>query len=185
MSNWRPTFDPEHLYFITTKAVNYAHAFQRDIVKRILLDTLDCMRSQKRIKIYSFVIMPNHLHAVTQFSAQSPLDDFVRDYKRQTADHLLRQLKAEENAKALDFFATQVQRTDKQQFKVWENGYNAKEIVSADFLRQKMEYIHNNPCQPHWNLSTTPEAYIWSSARFYLTEHPCIVPLDDARELLL
>jgi hypothetical protein len=47
-----------------------------------------------------------------------------------------------------------------------------------------MNYIHNNPCQPHWNLSETAEGYLWSSARFYLTSEPCIIPIDDVREYL-
>jgi REP element-mobilizing transposase RayT len=184
MSKWRPDFNPEHLYFVTTKAIDYARAFQRDVVQRLLLDTLDCMRAQKRIKLFSFVIMPNHIHVVVQCSAQDPLSDVLRDYKRQTADRLIRQLKAERNQKALDFFASKVERPAKQHYKIWEDDYNAKDVVSVEFLQQKIEYIHNNPCQPHWNLSATPEEYIWSSARFYLTDEPCIIPIDDARKML-
>jgi len=37
MTNWRPNFQPEHLYFVTTKAVGYAHVFQRDVMKRLLV----------------------------------------------------------------------------------------------------------------------------------------------------
>jgi putative transposase len=184
MSKWHSNFNPEHLYFVTTKAIDYVHAFQRDVVQRLLLDTLDCMRAQKRMRLFSFVIMPNHIHVVAQCSAQDPVSDVLRDYKRQTADRLIRQLKAERNHKALDFFAAKVERPTKQQYKIWEDDYNAKDVVSAEFLQQKMAYIHNNPCQSHWNLSATPEDYLWSSARFYLTDEPCIIPIDDARKML-
>jgi hypothetical protein len=71
------------------------------------------------------------------------------------------------------------------QYKIWEDDYNAKDIFSSDFLQQKMDYIHQNPCQPHWILSQSPEDYIWSSARFYFTEEPCIIPIDDVREILV
>ena len=77
-----------------------------------------------------------------------------------------------------------MKRRDKQTYKVWEDGYNAKDVVSGAFLLQKMEYIHNNPCQPHWRLSTKSESYIWSSAGFYLTNAVCIIPLDDVRKVL-
>jgi putative transposase len=184
MSNWRPNFQPEHLYFVTTKAVDYAHLFQRDVMRRLLLDTFDCFRSQKRMLLFCFVIMPNHFHCITQFSADDPLADVLRDFKRQTADRLIRHLKAEGNQKALDWLAARVERPDKQSHKVWEDGYNAKDIVSEDFLLQKMAYVHNNPCQPHWTLSAAPESYLWSSARFYLTDAPCIIPIDDVRNLL-
>jgi hypothetical protein len=72
-----------------------------------------------------------------------------------------------------------------KQYKVWEDDYNAKDIFSSDFLQQKMDYIHHNPCQPHWNLTKIQEDYICSSARFYFTEEPSIIPIDDVREVLV
>ena len=51
-------------------------------------------------------------------------------------------------------------------------------------IRRKMTYMHNNPCQPHWNLVEHPEDYVRSSARFYLLEEPAIIPLDNANLLL-
>ncbi|MFN8472487.1 MAG: transposase [Anaerolineae bacterium] len=184
MSNWRPDFDPDHLYFVTTTAVHHAHVFRRDVIKRLLLDTLDCMRHQQRLKLFSFVIMPNHVHLIVQCTASDSVADVVRDYKHVTADRLVRQLEAEDNPSALAFLASQVTRPTRQHHKVWEDDYNAKEVVSPGFLQQKMTYIHNNPCQPHWNLSSSPEAYIWSSARFYASDARCIIPVDDARDLL-
>ena len=184
MSNWRPDFNPEHLYFVTTKAVDYAHIFQRDVMKRLLVDTLDCFRARKRMQLFCFVIMPNHLHYIAQFSADDPLENVLRDFKKQTADRLIRHLKVEGNHEALNWMATKVEHPQKQDYKVWEDGYNAKDVVSEDFLIQKMTYIHNNPCQPHWKLSASPESYIWSSASFYLTSLPCIIPIDDVRKLL-
>ncbi len=77
-----------------------------------------------------------------------------------------------------------VTRPDKQRYKVWEDGYDARDIFSPEFLRQKMTYMHNNPCQSNWNLVERPEDYVWSSARFYLLEEPAIIPLDNANLLL-
>jgi hypothetical protein len=77
-----------------------------------------------------------------------------------------------------------VTRPDKHRHKVWEDGYDARDIFSPEFLRQKMTYVHNNPCQPHWNLVERPEDYAWSSARFYLLEEPTLIPLDNANLLL-
>ncbi len=125
MSNWRPDFDPSHLYFVTTTAVQRAHIFRRDVIKRILVDGL------------------YHLHVVDRA----------------------------------------VTRPEKQQYKVWEDGYNAKDVFSPDFLLQNMEYTHNNPIQPHWRLAEHAEDYIWSSARFYLLDEPALIPLSDAQEL--
>jgi REP element-mobilizing transposase RayT len=182
---WKPSFTPDHFYFVTTKAVDYLHIFQRDVIKRIILDTFDCFRLRKRLKLYCFVIMPNHTHFVGQFTKEDPLADVMRDFKRQTSDRILRQLKVERDADVLQRLAGKVKHPEKQQYKVWEDDYNAKDIFSSDFLQQKMDYIHHNPCQPHWNLSKIPEDYIWSSARFYFTEELSIIPIDDVREALV
>ena len=184
MSSWKPNFDPANLYFVTTKAVDYLHIFQRDIFKRLILDAFDSFRLRKRMKLYCFVIMLNHTHFIAQFTKDDPLSAVMRDFKKHTADRILRQLKAQGNVDMLKLLAGKVMRPEKQTYKVWEDDYNAKDVFSVEFLEQKMNYIHYNPCQEHWKLSPTPEAYLWSSARFYFTEEPCIIPIDDVRDIL-
>jgi len=48
-----------------------------------------------------------------------------------------------------------------------------------------MDYIHRNPCQPHWKLVESPEEYLWSTAGFYLDGKPCVIPIDYVRGFLL
>lgn len=174
-SRWRPDFDPSRLYFVTTTAIRHALIFQCDVIKRILTDGLYYASVVEHLKLYAFSIMPNHLHFVGQCQPDKSLADMTR--------LIVRQYQAEQNHEVLYFLAQAVARPEKQQFKVWEDGYNAKEVISPEFLRQKIEYIHNNPLQPHWLLAERPEDYIWSSARFYLLNESALIPLCDAREL--
>jgi hypothetical protein len=34
-------------------------------------------------------------------------------------------------------------------------------------IRQKLDYIYNNPVREKWKLAVFPEDYRWSSAAFY------------------
>jgi len=183
MTSWRPDFDPSHLYFVTTTAVQRVHLFQRDIIKRILVDGLYVMSTIQKTELYAFVIMPNHIHAIIRCKVDDSLKDVMRDFKVNMARLIIGQYQVERNQQVLDFMVSAVTRPDKQKYKVWEDGYNAKDVFSPDFLRQKMEYVHNNPLQPHWKLAERAEDYAWSSARFYLCDEPALIPLDDAREL--
>ena len=183
MANWRPDFDPSHLYFVTTTAVQHARIFQRDVVKRILVDGLYYLSAVDRTELYAFIIMPNHVHLIIRCQEENPLKDVMRDFKANMTRLIVRQYQAEQNQQVLDFLRDAVERPEKQRFKVWEDGYVAKDVFSPDFLMQKMEYIHNNPLQPHWRLAEHAEDYIWSSARFYLLDEPALIPLSDAREL--
>ena len=185
MTDWRSNFDPNHLYFVTASAVQHRHLFKFDVVKRLIVDSLDCMRLRGRFQLYVFVIMPNHIHIIIQCCAEDHIANVIRDFKKHTADRLIRHYRVEDNRSVLDFLALSVKRQGKQRYKVWEDGYNAKDIFSPEFLRQKMTYIHNNPCQPYWNLVEHPEGYVWSSARFYLLGEPAIIPLDNANYILV
>ena len=52
-------------------------------------------------------------------------------------------------------------------YQFWQREPMVKEVWTERFLLQKLNYIHHNPCQPHWQIATMPENYIWSSALFY------------------
>jgi REP element-mobilizing transposase RayT len=183
-ATWPVHIDSTHLYFITTSAIQRAHIFQRDVIKRILVDSLNVGRILDQYALFAFVIMPNHVHLILRCSKDYAPGDVIREFKKATANLILRQYEAEANQTALDFCAGAVKPGHKQQYAVWEDEYQAKNIFSPAFLRQKLDYTHHNPIQPHWNLVERPEDYVWSSARFYMTGRRALIPLSDAGELL-
>ena len=184
-SVWPVHTDPSHLYFITTRAVQGAHVFQRAVIKRILVDSLNTGRILGQYGLFAFVIMPNHVHFVIRCLNDWAVGDIVREFKKSTAGLILRQYEAEGNAEVLAFFVSAVKPGQKQNHAVWEDEYQAKDVFSPDFLRQKLEYIHGNPLQDQWRLAEQPEQYVWSSARFYLDEGRALIPLSDARDLMV
>ena len=54
-----------------------------------------------------------------------------------------------------------------QVFKVWEDRFDDVILTTSKLLEIKLNYIHFNPMQAHWNLVVKPEDYRFSSARFY------------------
>ena len=180
----KPNFNPDYLYFITTTVVNHIHLFKREDFIRIILDSFHYLRTVKRIQFFVFVIMPNHIHFIARFQDDYTLSDAMRDFKRHTARQIIRQLQIENNKKILDLLR-RANKDKSQNFKVWGDRYDAREVFSIEFLEQKMNYIHYNPCQPHWKLADLPEEYLWSSARLYLTGKPAVISVDDLRDLFI
>ena len=180
----KPNFNPDYLYFVTTSAVKHAHLFRRDVIKWIIVDSLHHLRTTGKMKLFVFVIMPNHIHIIALFSEDHPLSDVMRDFKKFTARQIYRQFQAKGNSKVLEALRREGESL-KQEYKVWEDGYDARDVFSGEFLQQKMDYIHHNPCQPQWKLVELPEEYMWSTAGFYLNGKPCIIPIDDVREILM
>jgi len=180
----KPVFNPDHHYFVTTSIAHHYWLLKEEAFKRIVLDSLHYSRTNKGILLFAFVLMPNHIHFIAQYNEAYRLSDMMRDLKRHTARQIIRQLQAQRSSKILDSLTKA--NTDKRQlFKIWEDEYDARNIFSTEFLEQKMDYIHNNPCQPQWKLVELPEDYPWSSARFYLTDQQAVIPIDDVRDLLV
>ena len=180
----RPVFDPDHFYFVTTKAEKHFQLFKNKSTIRIILDSLHFIRTKGRMQLFVFVVMPNHIHFIGKFRQEYTLSNMMRDFKRHTARQVIRHLQAENKIEVLDSLR-KLNNNPEQEFKVWEDRYDARDVFSVRFLEQKMEYIHHNPCQPHWNLATLPEEYPWSSARFYIANKPSVIPVDDVREFLV
>jgi REP element-mobilizing transposase RayT len=180
----KPNFDSHHFYFVTTAAIGHAHLFRRDVVKRIIVDSLHHIRTTRGVRLFIFVIMPNHIHIIARFSDEYPMPAMMRDFKKFTARQIYHQFGAEGNFRVLDMLHKEGKKV-RQEYKVWEDDYDARDVFSIEFLQQKMDYIHHNPCQPQWKLAESPEKYLWSTAGYYLDGIPCIIPIDDVREFLV
>ena len=175
---------PENLYFITTNAVYHAHIFKRDVIKRILVDSLHVGRVLGQYKLFAFVIMPNHVHFLLQSQGKYTPATIMREYKKSTANLILRHYECEGNTDTLWALAEAVKNPGRKNFAVWDEGFHVREIFSKKFLMQKLHYIHHNPLQSHWQLAESPESYVWSSARFYAGAGRSLIPLSDVRELM-
>lgn len=184
-TRWRPDFDPSHLYFVTTSTAGRVPVFQREVMLRTVMDALYFVGLMNQIKLYAFVVMPNHVHAVVQYPEECPLTDWVRALKAAVSRLVIRQYQVEGDDAALSALRVAVRHPKKQRYKVWEDGYLAKDLFTPEVLRQKVEYIHSNPVQERWGLARAPEEYVWSSARFYLLDEPAVIPVQDVRELLV
>jgi REP element-mobilizing transposase RayT len=178
----RPEYNPDWLYFVTTTAIRHVSIFNEASLMRILLDSLAFLRESRKVNIHGFVLMPNHIHFIARFGRNYTLADGMRDYKRHTARSIIRYLESKADQERLKLL-NRLNHDNRQVYKIWEDGYDAREIYSTRFLEQKMAYIHYNPCQPQWNLAELPEDYPWSTAAYYILDRPPPIVVDDARDV--
>ncbi len=62
---------------------------------------------------------------------------------------------------------------------VWELSFDWKLCSSINFTKQKLNYMHDNPCSGKWNLCNSPVNYIHSSAKYYLAGEEGIYIVSD------
>jgi REP element-mobilizing transposase RayT len=151
--------------FFTATNLNWLHILKYDTCKQFLVDALRFRVAKKEVTIYGFVIMPNHIHIIWQIHDGLERKDFQRDFLKFTAKHILNWCSEND---ILLYNQLEVKARDRN-YQVWERNSLSIDIYSELVLFQKLNYLHNNPLQPHWNLCEKPFEYKYSSCKFYET----------------
>ena len=137
--------------------------------------------------ITGYVIMPNHVHATIAFrKTKKSINTIIGDGKRFMSYEIVKRLTASGQTAILQQLQDGVNGSDKKRGKlheVWEDSFDWKECRSYDFVNQKLDYMHNNPCNRKWNLAVNPYLYLHSSAKFYITGEQGIYPVTNFMEL--
>jgi len=164
------------LYFFTASILNWISVLDDDERKRIIIDSFDFLGKNKLARTSAFVIMPNHIHIIWQ-----PLDDMLQlKFMKFTAQQIKFHL--EKNNPAM-LASLHVCKRDRK-FQIWQRDPLAIELYSREVTEQKLDYIHNNPCQGKWLLCSNPEEYEFSSIRFYEKEEKNLSFLTHYMDIL-
>ena len=159
----------EDAYFITITTVGWIDVFTRLNQKHVLSNALQYCQGYKGLEIYAYVIMSSHIHLLCKATDGIILSDIVRDFKKFTSKKIIKTIIDEPESRRewmLDYFNKACDHLKREQhYKVWQDGYHAEHIYSNLFIKQKVNYIHNNPVVD--KVVTLPEDYYFSSARNY------------------
>jgi putative transposase len=151
--------------FFTATNLNWLPILESDYHKQILIEALKHRTDKDQLTINAFVIMPNHFHIIWRVHNGIERGAFQRDLMKFTARSILRFMLMNDDS-LLPLL--KVKAADRQQ-QVWERNPLPIELDTEKIFMQKLNYIHNNPLQPKWQLCTKPEDYFYSSAKFYET----------------
>jgi putative transposase len=162
---------------LTAVAKDRLPVFRTDTIKIITCKALDEARTSGGFAIYAYVIMPNHLHSITDSLLKpSKVLQYINGIiSRRVIDHLkerghnasLRKLRRESGVRG-------------HRYSFWEHHSNAFPVFSEDILMQKANYIHQNPVRA--GLVERAKDYRWSSVRIWtrcpLEDEPLMVDID-------
>ena len=112
--------------------------FQVTAIAELLQQTILDYRSRGKFLLHSFVIMPEHFHALI-----TPAPDVSLE-------------------KGMQFIKGGFSFRLKSKHDVWTRGFNESQIRSEEKFRNCVRYIVENPVRRR--LGATPQAYLFSSA---------------------
>src|SRR5215213_3581658 len=74
--------------FFTATIMEWKHLLKPDKYKDIITNSLDFLVENKRMAVYGFVIMPNHMHLIWHIAENHKREDVQRDFLKYTAQHI-------------------------------------------------------------------------------------------------
>jgi REP element-mobilizing transposase RayT len=151
------------IYFWTATIHRWYHLIADDNLKDIIIASLKSLSDKKKITVYGFVIMPNHIHLIWRQNdlngKESPKASFMK-YTAHCFQQYLRSLGK------LNLY--KVNEANKA-YEIWQRDSLGIEIYSRYVAKQKLNYIHANPVKGKWDLAKDDIGYYYSSAEYYET----------------
>jgi putative transposase len=155
-------YDEHAPFFLTCTVLQWLPLFARPANAQILLESLEFLREQGRLHLYGYVILETHCHLL---AAAPDLGKTIASFKSFTAKQIVKRL-TERHSPVLDLLAFHKARHKvDREHQVWQEGSHPEQIQGEVMMRQKLEYIHNNPVARGY--IDDPLHWRYSSARNY------------------
>jgi len=164
-------------YYLTSVAKDRLPVFRTSEIKTVTCAALDEARNSGRFALYAYIVMPDHLHVITDstLSASRTLQfingiisrriiAFLKDHDYETS---LRKLQHERRPRGYSH-------------SLWDHHPDARLLLTEKMLMQRVHYTHQNPVRA--NLIKRAEEYRWSSIRYWnrriLEDEPLRMDID-------
>ena len=147
-------------YFLTSVSKDRLPVFKTDALKRVTAKALDEARHSGRFALYAYVIMPDHLHVITDSARSS--EDTLRFINGIISHRVIAFLKEKSWESSLLKLR---QETKPRQYKhsLWDHHPNVRLLFSEKMLMERVHYLHQNPVRA--GLVERAEDYLYSSVR--------------------
>jgi REP element-mobilizing transposase RayT len=166
----RTISETQGIFFVTFTCYKWLNLFSIANSYDIVYNWFDVLLANGH-KIIGFVIMPNHVHAIIAiYSSKQSLNTILANGKRFMAYSIVKRLEILNEKKILLELSKDILPNEKkkgQLHKVFETSFDVKVCRTTNFIKQKLDYIHNNPCNKKWMLVNEPIEYRHSSMRYY------------------
>lgn len=141
-------------HFATFSCYRRQPLFTPEANRRIFEQALERIRGTFDLRVYAYVVMPEHVHLLLSVPKQSTLADALKSLKQVVSRRLI--------GEAEHF---------------WQKRYYDFNVWTEKKCVEKLRYIHRNPVTR--GLVERPEDWAWSSFRHYLTGEPGVVEIES------
>ena len=138
-------FLPDIPIHIVLYGYNHRTCFYTEDDYRLYLYRLAGAINRHKVKLHSYVLMPNHVHLLMSANSDQAIDEVM---------HLQGQ-----------HYRKYIQRTYGLSGQLWQSNYRASYVDAEDYLLRLYHYIETNPVRS--GMADIPEEYTWSSYHYH------------------
>jgi REP element-mobilizing transposase RayT len=156
-------------FYLTSVTKDRLPVFRLDKLKSIACAALDEARGSGGFLILAYVIMPDHLHVISDSERKASV--VLRFINGIISRRVIDFLKSEEHQSSLEKLRRESNRGG-HSYSVWDHHPNKRLLTSESMFMQRVHYTHQNPVR--LGLVERAENYHYSSVRLW---NRC--PLDN------
>jgi putative transposase len=144
--------DQSAVYFLTFQVINWIDVFTRQRYRDIIVENLNYCVVHKGLKIYSWVIMSNHIHLIC--SHENNLSGVIRDFKSYTSKLIIQSIEEYPESRR-DWMLYQFSLRGKMNsrngnYQFWTHENHAVQLLTTELIEKTVNYVHENPVRSGW-----------------------------------
>ncbi len=160
--------------------VNWIDVFTRSVYFKILEDSVSYCRTQKGMELYCYCFMPSHVHLIFRSANDEP-SELLRAFKKHTSKKVIETIENNKQESRREWLLWMFERAGKKKgnitkYQFWQHHNKPIELWSEAVIKQKIDYIHNNPVVS--GFVTDPTHWKYSSARNFQDDNT-ILEIDS------
>ncbi len=167
-------------YYLTSVTKGRLPVFRLDALKSVACSALDEARTSGEFLILAYVIMPDHLHVISD--GEKKFAVVLRFMKGLVSRRMIDFLKQEGYSSSLEKLRREPERRG-HEYSLWNHHPNVRPLTSESMFMQRVHYTHQNPVR--LGLVKRAEEYKYSSVRIWnrtpWEDEPLMVDIDKIK----
>jgi len=152
---------------VSFATVNWIDVFTRQVYFDVLGESVTYCRKEKGLELYCYCFMPSHIHFIFRSANEQPME-LLRDFKKYTAKKVIEAIENNPQESRKEWLLWMLERAGKKKgnevkYQFWQHHNKPIELWSEKVIKQKIDYIHNNPVES--GFVTNAIDWKYSSAR--------------------
>jgi putative transposase len=162
--------------FVTFCCYHRYQLLNHEYARISLIENLEQIRREEGIKIYDYVIMPEHIHLVLHPPDRVELGKVIGRFKGRVSRSVLQWMRLRQTGNLTRLRAI---RNNREVYAFWQRRCYDHNCRTQETTLEKIEYCHKNPVRS--GLVSHPSEWCWSSYNWHAGDEDSPIEVDGIR----